>query len=58
MRPQVEADAAGVTMGGVRSHALANHMGLLCHGFIKKIIYINKILLKTRLQFFLLRVTM
>ncbi len=52
-RPQVEGDAAGVTTRGVRPHAPVNHtVFFLCHGFIK-FMYINKILMKTRIFFFL-----
>ncbi len=48
-RLQVEGDAAGVTMRGVRRHAPVNHtVFFLCHGFIK-FMNINKILMKTRL---------
>ncbi len=48
-RPLVEGDAAGVTTRGFHLHAPVNHMVFfLCHGFIKYI-YINKILMKTRL---------
>ncbi len=48
-RPQVEGDAAGITMRGVHHYAPINHMVFfLCHGFIK-FMYINKILMKTRL---------
>ncbi len=49
--PQVEGDAAGATMRGVCPHAPVNHtVFFLCHGF-NKFMYINKILMKTRLQF-------
>ncbi len=48
-RPEVEGDAAGVITRGVCPHAPVNHMVFfLCHGFIK-FMYINKILMKTRL---------
>ncbi len=48
-RLQVEGDAAGVTTRGVRPHAPVKHtIFFLCHSFIK-CIYINKILMKTRL---------
>ncbi len=48
-RPEAEGDAAGVTTRGVHPHAPVNHMVFfLCHGFIK-FMYINKILMKTRL---------
>ncbi len=47
-RLQVEGDAAGITRGDCH-HAPINHtVLLLCHGFIK-FMYINKILMKTRL---------
>ncbi len=50
-RPQVEGDAAGVTTRGVHPRApVYNTIFFLCHGFIK-FMYINKILMKTRLQF-------
>ncbi len=50
-RPQVEGDSAEVTTRGVRPHAPVNHTVFsLCHGFIK-FMYINKILMKTRLIF-------
>ncbi len=48
-RPQVEDDVAGVTTRGVRPHAPGNHkVFFLSHGFIK-FMYINVILMKTRL---------
>ncbi len=48
-RPQVEGDAAGVTTRGVSPHAPVNHtVFFLYHGFIK-CMYVNKILMKTRL---------
>ncbi len=51
-RPQVEGEAVGVTTRGVCPHAPVNHtVFFLCPGFIK-FMYINKILMKTRLQFF------
>ncbi len=47
-RPQVSDDAAG-SQQGVRPNAPVNHMVFfLCHGFIK-FMYINKILMNTRL---------
>ncbi len=49
LRPHGESDAAGVTTRGVRPHAAVNHMVFfLCHCFIK-FMYVNKILMKTRL---------
>ncbi len=52
-RLQVKGDAAGATMRRVHSHAPVNYMVFfLCHGFIK-VMYINKILMKTRLRYFL-----
>ncbi len=57
-RPQVECDAARVSMRGVRPHAPVNHIVFfLCHGFIK-FMYISKILMKTSLYFFIVCVTM
>ncbi len=48
-RPQVLGDAAGFTMRGVCPHAPVNHtVFFLCHAFIK-FMYINKILMETRL---------
>ncbi len=39
-RPQVDGDAAGVTMSGVRPHAPVNHtFFFLCHGFYKIYVY-------------------
>ncbi len=53
----ISGDAAGVTMRGVCPHAPVNHtVFFLCHCFIT-FMYINKILMKTRLSFFILRVT-
>ncbi len=43
--------SSGVTTRGVRPHAPVNHaVFFLCHGF-NKFMYINKILMKTRLYF-------
>ncbi len=51
-KPTVSGDMAGVTTRGVLPHTPANHMVfLLCHDFIK-FMYINIILMKTRLHFF------
>ncbi len=48
----------GRSQQGVRPHAPVNYtFFFLCHGFIK-LMYINKILMKTRLYFFILCVTM
>ncbi len=48
-RRQFEGDVAGVTTRGVRPHAPVNHMVFfLCNGSIK-FMYINKIVMKTRL---------
>ncbi len=45
----IHGDAAGVTTRGVRPHAPVNNtVFFLCHGFIN-FMYINKILMKTRL---------
>ncbi len=58
LRPQVEGYAAGVTTRGVCPHAHVNYMVFfLCHCFIK-FMFINKILMKTRISFFILGVTM
>ncbi len=49
--PSHMGDVAEVTTRGVCPHATVNHMVFfLCHGFIK-FMYINKILMKTRLKF-------
>ncbi len=43
-------DAVGIITSAVRPHAPVNHTLYLCHGFIIYM-YINKILMKTRLYF-------